>query len=96
MTKTEAIWIVRFLEDLSDSYSNAGNNDMFMEDTPENRKLAEEANDWDKEFDLEECIQVPYYSKDKIKKIRVKDSTVLGHLREKFMKENSLTEKDIE
>lgn len=104
MTKNEIALIVGFLNELDDEFSNAGCNDMYLQDTPENRKIFLEAeklfveDECDGDGDvasLENAIQVPYGSKSKEKKIGTNNQTILGYLRKKLMNEFNLNEEDI-
>ncbi len=104
MTKNEVAFIVAFLNELDDQFGNDGCNDMYLKDTPENRKLFTEAEKhWSIENEVEEdeiqsvedAIQVPHYGRSKVPMIGTNNQTILSYLRDKLAKEYSVDKKDI-
>jgi hypothetical protein len=100
INKNEAAYVVGFLNELEGYFGSAKCNDMYLKDTPENRKMylaAEELQrSVDKEYEsqvIEEALQVPYGSKEK--KIGTSDVTILNYLRKRLMDEFNLTDKEI-
>ena len=87
MTKNEVAFLAAFLDELSDRFGNDGCNDMFLKDTPNNRKLVIAAEKHQaKEQGEEADTEVHLHNK----KLGTMNSTVLDYLRDKFMKKFKL------
>jgi hypothetical protein len=91
MTKNENAFIVSLLDDLLNYYDNDSCNDIYIDDTPDNRQLYLDSGG----DSIEDALQVPPRSKEKTKKIAMKNNILLNYLRSKFMKENGLENKEI-
>jgi len=103
LTKNEAAYIVGFLNELDNQFSNDGCNDMYLPDTPENREMYTKAEklwvgencDDEEGVPLEDSLQVPYGSRKKEKKIGTNNQTILGYLRKRLKDEFKLTNEEI-
>ena len=103
LTRNEAAYIVAFLNELDDHFSNDGCNDMYLPDTPDNREMYLQAEklwigentDEEEGVPLEDALQVPYGSRSKEKKIGCNNQSILAYLRKKLMDDFKLDEMEI-
>jgi hypothetical protein len=104
LSKNEAAYIVGFLNELDDQFSNDGCNDMYLKDTPENRQMyleaeklwvGENCDDEEEGTSLEDALQVPYGSRSKEQKIGTNNQTILNYLRKRLKEEFKLTDKEV-
>ena len=106
LTKNEASYVIGFLNELDNQFSNDGCNDMYLKDTPENRKMFLEAeklwcqDNCDEEDELEEvtveeALQTPLGRGKKEKKIGTNNQAIIAYLRKRLMDEYGLVDKDI-
>jgi hypothetical protein len=95
MTKHEKIFLVALLKDLSDHYANAACNELFLSDTPHNRELIYNVNQYmhkkDDSFPKDRRISVC----DRRNKIVINDICALDYIIEKFKEDNDITEDPI-
>lgn len=96
MTINEVAYIVGFLDELYDKFSSDGCNDMYLPDTPENRRMYVDSLKNDENcLSVEDSLKVPYLSSSNEKKISTNNQVILRHLRSKLMQEFNLSENDI-
>lgn len=79
MTRNEMVFIVGFLNELDDRFSSDGCNDMFLDDTPENRELVLAAN----KLYYGEDEEIRLYGG----KIGTSNHNILHYVKTKLMKE---------
>lgn len=91
MTRNEMLYIVGFLNELSDRFSNDGCNDMYLVDTPENREMCIEA----EKFSYGEVYTQPYDSQKSKGEFCVNNNLVIDFLCNKLMKEFHIKKEDV-
>ncbi len=89
MSRIEAVHVAGFLSELSDRFGTDGCNDLFLEDTPENRQLVADAERSQMGEDAREEVSADGGL------IGTFNGVLLDHLLEKFMKEHGLKEEDL-
>ena len=95
--------LASFLDCLSDKLGNESCNDMFMDDTPENRALIAAAQQWQHADDkhafesAEDAATVRTYTirKGKPPMLSTHNTVILDYLRNRFMQENSVSRDEL-
>jgi hypothetical protein len=89
MTRTEAILVASFLEQLSDRFSTDGCNDMWLDNNAENMSIVTEAEKLAK-FDADPIADRTGDDNE----IGTSNTLILDYVLNRFMEENKITKKD--
>lgn len=94
LTKNEIAYVVGFLNELENEFSNASCNDMFLPDTPENKRMIKEASIEEMGNDFNEDWLKAHMTNGEMK-IGTNNHTILNYLKRKLIKTAGLKENEI-
>ncbi len=90
MTKTEAMILATFCNELNDRFSNDGCNEMTLPDTPENRELVNKAT----QYAYGDDVDMKPHIEDG--EICTGNEAILSYLTHRLMVEHGITEDELE